>query len=53
MRTANLAGLMTQYEQIKGSIKYWIIDSEPAAFADNLLVLPIPVPASMLAKPSR
>jgi hypothetical protein len=48
-----LSGLMEEFQQLKGTIKFWVIDTGASEFATNMLVLPTPFPASVLTQPAK
>jgi hypothetical protein len=50
-KNPQLSGLLTQFEQIRGSIKYWVIDASASQFARNLLILPTPFDKAILKQP--
>jgi hypothetical protein len=51
-KNPQLSGLVAQFEQIRGSISYWAIDTGSARFTTNLLVLPTDYQTSALRQPA-
>jgi hypothetical protein len=50
-KNPKLASLQSEFDQLKGSIKYWAVDSGAAEFADNLLVLPTTFDRAVVEQP--
>ena len=51
-KNPQLTGLVSQFQTIRSSIKYWAIDAGATSFATNLLVLPTPFDRAALQQPA-
>jgi hypothetical protein len=52
-KNPKLAGVVGQFDQLKGTVKYWVIDAGATEFAANMLVLPTPFDTSIVKHPDQ